>query len=279
MQAITNPKRLAFLVLCGSLLLIVPLAGARPLRIPVVHEAIGVALFAVVATAARLLSRFQPAHAADDRRRLQLAGFLLVSPFALIGLLWVGLGTPWDATPAENEMRYAVLLAAAIAVTGGLALLRDALGEAGERLFAPVGATAALLSGAAFVVWSSFQLGYHAMVAAQAALPPALAAANDVFDATLFAAGALAYAATAAFAHALGRAGWLGRRASSVYVALNLVALVLLLLRGVSFPAPDAAPEPWFTRPGFVVGIPAMPWVMPFLLGAVLLRRAGEPAR
>ena len=29
-------------------------------------------------------------------------------------------------------------------------------------------------------------------------------------------------------------------------------------------------------RPGFVAGIPAVPWIMPFLLGVVVLRRAGD---
>jgi hypothetical protein len=125
------------------------------------------------------------------------------------------------------------------------------------------------------VVWTSFQLGYHAMTAAQGSLSPALVTANNVFDALLFAAAALAYVATAAFAHALGAARWLGRPAVRVYVLLNLLALALLALRGVSFPVPGAGAEPWSTRPGFIVGIPALPWIIPFLLGVVLLRRAG----
>ena len=73
-------------------------------------------------------------------------------------------------------------------------------------------------------------------------------------------------------AHSLGRAGWLGRGASLAYVLLNVVAFVLLVLRGVSFPSPTASPEPWYTRPGFVVGIPAMPWIMPYFLGVILVR-------
>jgi hypothetical protein len=31
-----------------------------------------------------------------------------------------------------------------------------------------------------------------------------------------------------------------------------------------------------YTSPGFIVGIPTVPFIMPFLFGVVLLRRAGE---
>lgn len=82
---------------------------------------------------------------------------------------------------------------------------------------------------------------------------------------------------TATLAHSLARAGWLGRRPALAYVLLNILAFALLLVRGLSFPTPGANPGPWYTRPGFVVGIPAMPWVMPYLLGAAILRRCGDP--
>ena len=71
-------------------------------------------------------------------------------------------------------------------------------------------------------------------------------------------------------------------------------ALVSLLWVGLSAP-PDATPPqnqmrylvlvimsiavtstPWYVRPTFIVGIPAIPWIMPFLIGVVLLRRAGD---
>jgi len=98
---------------------------------------------------------------------------------------------------------------------------------------------------------------------------------NNAFDALLFAASVLAYFATTALALALGRAGWVGKNASRAYVALNLIAVTLLFLRGVSCPVPGADPAPRFTRPGFIVGIPAVPWSMPYCLGVLVLRRAG----
>jgi hypothetical protein len=57
---------------------------------------------------------------------------------------------------------------------------------------------------------------------------------------------------------------------------VNGVALLFLVIRGLHYPDPRALSTPWYTSPGFVVGIPAVPFIMPVLFGVVLLRRAGE---
>ena len=58
-----------------------------------------------------------------------------------------------------------------------------------------------------------------------------------------------------------------------------MILLVLLVVRGVSFPELSGNTAPWYVRPGFIAGIPAIPWIMPCLLGVVLLRRAGSEHR
>ncbi len=267
-------RQASYLILCVIPLLIVPLTGSRALRIPVVHESLGILQFGIVAISTWWLARPQVGSQGEREPLLRPAGALLLTPIALIALLWVGLATPWDATPSENKMRYAVLLAGSIGVTAGFFLLKEALAESGEHRFSALALAASSLSGAAYVVWASFQLGDFALRLATGAADPAVAAMNNVFDALLFSASALAYVATAAVAHALWRVAWLGRNASRAYVALNLIALALLVLRGVSFPSPGGDPAPWFTRPGFIVGIPAIPWFMPYFLGVILLRRA-----
>ncbi len=268
-------RRIAFRFLCTVPVVAFPLAAARPLRVPIVHVAGGVVLFGAIALAAATLAR--PAHKSSDASAslVGLGGALLLTPVALVALLWIGLGTPWDATPTENKMRYGVLLAASIGVTGGFVLLRDALHDAGERVHSAFALAMGALSGAVYVVWTAFQLGDFALRVSTGTVSEAAAAMNNIFDALLFAGSSLAYIATAALARSFAGAGWLGRNAARAYVALNVLALVLLLLRGVSFPVPGGDPAPWYTRPGFVVGIPAMPWVMPYLLGVLALRRAG----
>jgi hypothetical protein len=75
------------------------------------------------------------------------------------------------------------------------------------------------------------------------------------------------------------RAQWLGRTASRVFVTASLLALLFLVLRGLQFPVRSVAMTSWSTIPGFVVGIPAIPWIMPVLFGVVLLRRVGDARR
>ena len=107
-------------------------------------------------------------------------------------------------------------------------------------------------------------------------VPQALHSLGDTFDLLLFVAGFLTYLATVAFAASLGRVQWLGRRATRAFMIVNGVALLFLVIRGLQYPDPRALSAPWYTSPGFIVGIPAVPFIMPFLLGVVLLRRAGH---
>jgi hypothetical protein len=65
-------------------------------------------------------------------------------------------------------------------------------------------------------------------------------------------------------------------RAARAFMIVSFVALLFLVIRGVQYPDGRALSAPWYTSPGFVVGIPAVPFIMPFLFGVVLLRRAGK---
>lgn len=269
-------RRASYLFLCIGPILIMPLAGARPLRIPGVHPWIGIVLFAAMAACVWILGVRRPRPEAESARRLAIAGGLLVVPFALIALLWVGLGTPWDATPPENVMRYAVLLVGSVAVTAALVLVWDLLLEASERLFATLGLSAAVLAGAGYLVWLSLEMGAHATRVRLGTVPESITALGSLLDVLLFAACALTYLATAAFAGALGRVRWLRQGPSTAYVTLSLIALAFLVLRGLAFPDPTQSSTPWYARPGFIVGIPAVPWLMPYFLGVVLLRRSAN---
>jgi hypothetical protein len=107
-------------------------------------------------------------------------------------------------------------------------------------------------------------------------LPPWIVSLADLADLFLFFGGVLTYLATAAFAASLGRAKWLGRVATYVFVSASALAVLCLALRGMSFPDPSVAFEHWYTTIGWVAGIPAVPWMMPCALGVILLRRAGS---
>ncbi len=205
-----------------------------------------------------------------------LAGTLFVTPFALVALLWVGLGGPWQANAAENQMRYLVLIVMAAAIASGFVVLREALSEAGERFYATLGFAAIMLSGPLYLIWNIFAFAAFFGKEHAGEMPAAIVSLRDMLDLLLFVAGFLTYLATVAFAASLGRVQWLGRRATRAFIIVSFVALLFLVIRGLKYPDPRALSTPWYTSPGFVVGIPAVPFIMPFLFGVVLLRRAGE---
>ena len=241
-----------------------------------IYQTVGAMLFAAIVIAASILGARAFRAGAEGKQRLALAGGLRLTPFALVALLGVGLGPPWDASPRENVMRYLVLLISSVAVSSGFVVLREVLSEAGERQYSTLGFAAAMLAGAAYLIWMSLLLGAYIVKVRDGQVPPAINSLIDAFDVLLDVACLLTYLATAAFAASMGRSGWLRRGATRAYVAASLIALLFLVMRGMSFPDPAALSTPWYTQPGFVAGIPAVPFIMPFLLGVVLLRRAGD---
>src|SRR4029077_19510401 len=128
----------------------------RPLRVSPFYQVIGVIQFAAMALVASALGARAVTTQARGPRLLAMAGIFLVTPFALLALLWVGLGPPWQATPAENQMRYLVLTAMAIAIVVGLVVLREALAEADEKFRSSVGFAAILLAGPLYLIFDAF---------------------------------------------------------------------------------------------------------------------------
>ncbi|MBI4718361.1 MAG: hypothetical protein HY763_11190 [Planctomycetes bacterium] len=259
----------AFPFLAGALM-------ARPLRVPHLYQSIGAVHFTIACLAAWKLGARSIRAGTDEKKKLALAGTLFFAPFALVSLLWVGLGPPWVATPTENRMRYLVLLASAMAVSVAFVVLKEALNEIGERIYSALGVAANIFAGTAYMIWLTIHLAVFAAKVRDGHVPPEIIPLINMSDTLLFVACVLTYLTTAGFAVSMGRAGWLRRGVARAYVIASLVAFLLIAIRGLSFPDPTAGSTPWYTHPGFIAGIPAAPWIMPYLLGVVLLRRAGE---
>src|SRR4030095_4474185 len=112
---------------------------------------------------------------------------------------------------------YLILLVDSIAIAGGLIVLREALGDAGERFYSTLGFGAIVLAAPAYLVWAASAVGFFTWKGAVSSGPvqqPAIELIANVSDILLFFGGALTYVASAAFAASLGRAQWLGRTAS-----------------------------------------------------------------
>src|SRR5216684_1689288 len=267
-------RRVSYVFLCIVPFLTFVVVGVRAFRVPGVYQPVGVAYFAAIAIAAWTLGARAIRADGQDRRLLGLAGTLLVTSFAPVALLWVGIGGPWQATAAENEMRYLVLIVMATAIAGGFVVLREALSQAGERFYATLGFAAIMLSGPLYLSWNTFAFAAFFGKEHAGEMPAAIVSLRDMLDLLLFVAAFLTYLATAAFAASLGRVQWLGRRATRAFIVVTFVALLFLVTRGLQYP--NGRVTAWYTNPGFIVGIPAVPFIMPFLFGVVLLRRAGD---
>src|ERR1700720_3497088 len=175
-------RRVSYVFLCIVPFLNFVVVGVRAFRVPGVYQAVGVAYFAAIAIAAWALGAGAIRAEAQSRRLLGLAGTLLVTPFALVALLWVGLGPPWQANAAENQMRYLVLIVMATAVAGGFVVLREALSEAGERFYATLGFAAIMLSGPLYLIWNTFAFGVFFAKEHTGEVPQALHSLGDMMD-------------------------------------------------------------------------------------------------
>ena len=198
-------RRISYIFLWALPFLDIAVVGVRALRIAGVHQAIGGVLFAAILSAAWILGARVIGSGAAGTRRLGLAGALLIAPWAIISLLWVGLGAPFQATAPENHMRFLVLLANAAVVASAFVALKEELYDAGERFYSTVGFAASVPAGAAYLVCISMSVAFSV-----AELPdkhaPFVGLLGGLYSTLEFVACVLTYIATAAFAASLGQA-------------------------------------------------------------------------
>jgi hypothetical protein len=268
-------RRISYFFLCVLPFVDVVIASARPLRGTAAHQALGVVLFTAVMVAAWSVGARVIGLKVAGPRTLALAGVLFILPWAIISLLWVGIGAPFQATLPENYMRFLVLVSNSILVTSAFVVLKEALYEVGERFYSTIGFAVNLTAGAAYLVCLNMSLAQVAVAMGGDKTPPP-AMLETLYGALEFFACLMTYVTTGVFAVALGQARLLGRGPTRAYLIACGILVLLLVLRGIQYPEVSANTAPWYTRPGLIAGIPAIPWVMPCLFGAVLLRRAGD---
>jgi hypothetical protein len=222
------------------------------------------------------LSRGQDA----GKKRLAVIGLFLIAPWVLISI-FAGIGplpanaAEWVATATEQQIRYYILILAGVLAAGGFMLLRDYLKVNGENLYSLLGSTAVLIATPLFIVnmafWGSFLTESYRLFtasAAAAARPDWYLPVRALFESISIVEVALIYLATMAFAAALWRSAMLKPAACKVYIAVSLVGCVLCAL-------PSSVPGP-LAIASFAVSIPAIPFIMPYLMAVNLLRRAGN---
>ena len=260
--------------LCALPFIAVALTGARPLHALAGREVIGIVLFGVALVCMWRLGGHMIARDAVTSRTLGIAGALLLAPWLLIVLLWVGIGAPFRANALENQQRYMLLMVNALLVGAGFLMLRDALQERGERLFSSALLAAAVPASGIYLVCIAITLAQSTMAVQgdRTPVPPIL---SHLYDALEFFACAMTCGCTLLSAVSMGKAGLLGRTAVRVFMTLCLLCLTLLVLGGVEYPEISGQTAPWYTQPGVIIRIPAVPWLMPALLATMMFRFAG----
>ena len=162
----------------------------------------------------------------------------------------------------ENQHRYILLRVNALLVAAGFIVLRDALLERRERFYASALRATAIPAGGLYLTCIAETVANSTMAVQgdHTPFPPMLSHLYDVLE---FFACALTYVSTALAAAALHKAGLLGKVCVHVFVALCVVFMVLLVLHGIEYPEISGQTAPWYTQPGVIVRIPAIPWLMP----------------
>lgn len=197
----------------------------------------------------------------EDKRRLALVGMLLIMPWALLTLM-PGYGPPFAANLAMNHIRYVILFVSSAFLSSAFLLLKEPLTEGGDGLMAPLGQASGLLGTFIQLIWAAMLIGWSMSEAHKPAayLPLYGTPLGNTSDVLLFFSGILTYVATAFYALSLARLGWLGWRKGLVMAVIAVIAVLCLLLRGLQYP--DLSAD-WYMMPGMVVGIPAIPWLLP----------------
>jgi hypothetical protein len=212
-----------------------------------------------------------------SQRATGLAAVLLAAPWLLLALLF-GMGPPpataqgYAAAAAEQQLRYALLVVSGLLVLGGFALLRAQLKANGENLYSLLGQTALSVAMPLFILnmlyWHSYLVEAFQSFGAAESRPAWYGPLRSLFGAISTVEVALTYVATAAFAASLRIAGWFSPTPSRLYLLFGLLGAVLAAL-----PASVLGPV---ATVGFVVSVPAIPLIMPYLIGINLLRRIGN---
>lgn len=215
-----------------------------------------------------------------DKKHIAVTAIFIVAPWMFFSI-FAGMGAPpstargWVDTAHEQETRFFILIFGGVLLGIGANLLKGMLQRSGEHIYSGIGHTALAIGLPLFILnmawWGSYLTeSFRIFVAsdAPARRPDWYITMRELFFIIGVVEIALIYLASAAFALSLRRTGLIGRGVCRAYVIFSVLGFVLNLL-------PPGLPDPWGTM-GYLVSVPAVTFIMPYLMGVGLLRRAGE---
>ncbi|AFH50819.1 Hypothetical protein IALB_3116 [Ignavibacterium album JCM 16511] len=207
------------------------------------------------------------------------AAFFLIIPWILISM-FAGLGPPpqtpteWTDTAKEQQVLYFMLVVAGVFLALGFAGLRERIKKEGENFYSILGLAAILLSMPLFILnmlfWGFYLTELFRVQASESqhALPVWFLPIKQLFGSISAIEVALTYFATIAISIALQKTFWLSKVTGYFFAFFSSLALIIILL-SLFFPET-------LKTPGFVVSIPAFPFLIPYFIGVNLLRKLGD---
>jgi hypothetical protein len=220
----------------------------------------------MIVVALRQLLKFR----APGNPLLIITALLLITPW-IIFPVFAGMGRPpqnirgWLELEGEQHARFNLLILGGTLAYLGTALLYQLIHHK-DRLFATMGLAFMTLAMPLFVInmayWGSF-LSEAFRNFKTTNRPDWYLALRELFFLISIAEVSLIYLATAMFAMALGKAGYLKPVAVRAYVIISLCAALVNLV-------PPSAPDPFSTM-SYLVSVPAIPFIMLYFMGVNLL--------
>lgn len=214
----------------------------------------------------------------DEHSRQVFNGlFLLIVPWILISM-FAGLGPPpeteqgWVDTALEQQIRYFMLVIAGISLVMGFSLLASAQARMKSVTLSTVALAGLYVAIPLFVLnmifWGFYLPEYFQkhMASGSAVEPDWFHSLRKWFGMISVVEVALTYLSTAFFSWSFFRCGWMTRTGARLYVIFSIVGFLIIVLSAF-------LGEPFITA-GFIVSIPATPFLMPYLMGVNMIRRS-----
>ena len=212
----------------------------------------------------------------NEESKLAKTAFSLIIPWILISM-FAGLGPPpdtwseWTVTSKEQQVRYFLLVISGVFIVFGFAGLKDLLQQKGENFYSQLALNAIYIAVPLFTInmlyWGFYLTELFKLQATTNAahLPEWFLPIRQLFGLVSVTEVALTYLATFLIVLALRNVGLLSKTSSLFYLLFSLLAFMIVILSAFFSNTVQTA--------GFVVSIPAFPFLMPYFIGVNLLRK------
>jgi hypothetical protein len=275
MKSLSLKQKLSLIYLCFVPLIVVAIGFGVGHVSYKIYLPVWIVNACLMITAAWNLGAHRLSNGNSQTKQQVITALLLFAPWLLFSI-FAGMGPPpatlqgWVETAAEQQVRYTILIAGGILFALGSALLKVKLQAAGENIYSAMASAAINLALPLFIINMAFW-GYYLtdafrvfILQGAAKRPDWYGPVKSLFYVISIAEVLLLYLGTVLFAVSLKVTGLFNLVACRYYITFGLVGVVLVVL-------PPSWPEPFGTA-GYFVAIPAIPFVMPYLIGVHLLK-------